>query len=278
MTALRASFSANSVPVIEWSCLSSLLRRNKGSGSSGCLSPVSRCGSGSLVAPSWLGSSSALSDSASFTFSAFNDSKRPAFSANAPSTRASSLVPEAYPDLLLPSRLLWQMSAVMKLEPASGGLDISSSWSKVPACQSAKLTGLNPRYPSIPFIKSFKAASSSPSPSNTISGSMISNSSSSFAPSSSHAPCALPGSRTDKVTASQSIGEARPDLARRSAFFLLCCNTKRSSSATHAASAASAAGRLRDMLGETIAVQFRRRCKVMLPGADISRRIISYLG
>ena len=40
------------------------------------------------------------------------------------------------------------------------------------------------------------------------------------------------------VTASQSIGLARPPLTRSAAFFLACCSTKRSSSATHASSAA----------------------------------------
>src|SRR5690242_11931345 len=40
------------------------------------------------------------------------------------------------------------------------------------------------------------------------------------------------------VTASQSMGLARPPLTRRAAFFFACCSTKRSSSATHASSAA----------------------------------------
>jgi hypothetical protein len=48
------------------------------------------------------------------------------------------------------------------------------------------------------------------------------------------------------VTASQSMGFARPPLTRSAAFFFACASTKRSSSATHASSAAFVlfAGRL----------------------------------
>ena len=48
----------------------------------------------------------------------------------------------------------------------------------------------------------------------------------------------LVGSIKRSVTASQSMGLARPPLTRSAAFFFACCSTKRSSSATQASSAA----------------------------------------